>query len=100
MLFNVSNSKYRFIGGGPEVRPEWIRLPRKGHFCPYCGLSRSSLNELILPTLGNGGKPPVHSVCVRQRNKLRGARLINFDSLMAFLASQAHSDAGEAQASR
>jgi hypothetical protein len=69
-------------------RPEWIRLPRKGTFCPYCGLSRTSLNELILPSVENGYRPPVHSISLRKRGKLRGARLIAYDSLMNYLRAQ------------
>lgn len=71
-----------------HTRPEWIRLPRKGHRCPYSGLSRSSLNELILPNKENGGKPAVKSVCLRKRGQLRGTRLINYDSLMEHIGKQ------------
>lgn len=59
-------------------KPEWIRLPRAGAREPYSGLSRSHLCVLIAE-----GK--VKSRSVRARNKTRGVRLINFDSLMAFI---------------
>ena len=64
------------------IKPEWIRLPKPGTLCTHTGLSRSKLNELIL-----GSKPPVHSVSLRRRGQLRGTRLINYDSLLAFLQS-------------
>ena len=36
-------------GAGP-VRPLTVRLPEPGERCPYTGLTRSAINELILPT--------------------------------------------------
>ena len=65
------------------ARPEFIRLPRPGHHCPYSGLTRSGLNALIL-----GPDPPVQSVCLRKQGKLRGTRLIDYASLMGFLRGQ------------
>lgn len=76
-------------------RPEWLRLPKTGQRCPFTGLSRSSLNELILATKENEGKPPVASKCLRKRGSNRGIRLINYDSLMAFIAR--HDEAREIQ---
>jgi hypothetical protein len=59
------------------VRPEWLRIPDATRFS---GLGRSSLYELI-----KEGR--VKSVCLRKRNNIRGIRLINADSLNAFLES-------------
>jgi hypothetical protein len=78
---------------GERIRPEWLRLPKKGR-CPYSGLSRSALNELILGSEQNGGRPAVKSVSLRKRGQLRGTRLINYDSLMDYIASQADVDGG------
>ena len=76
------------VGSFAQKRnPEFIRLPRPGTRCPYTGLSRSGLNNLILPMAVNGFKPPVHSVCLRKRGAMRGTRLIVFDSLMQHLRS-------------
>ena len=69
------------------LRPEFIRLPKPGTLCPWTGLSRSKLNELILPSPLNGHRPPVRSVSLRNRGQIRAVRLINFDSLMAYLRS-------------
>ena len=69
----------------PNWRPKTIRLPASGQRCPYTGLSRSSLNNLILPCLLNGFKPPVKSYALRRRNAIRGVRLICYDSLMQHL---------------
>ena len=69
------------------LRPEFIRLP-KGGLCPFTGLSRSKLNQLILPCSQNEFKPPVKSVCLRQRGAIKGTRLIVLDSLLNFLYSQ------------
>lgn len=67
------------------TRPEFIRLPAPGKRCPYTGLSRSTLNELTIPGPANDNRPPVKSVVLRKRGALRGIRLINYDSLMAYL---------------
>jgi len=75
-------------------KPEFVRLPKPGLQEPYCGLARSKLNELILPTAANKFKPPVKSICLRQRGAKRGIRLIVFDSLMTYLRGLA--EQGEA----
>jgi len=74
---------------GTPVRPEFVRLPRAGDPCPHTGLSRTALNALILPTPGNGFRPPVKSKVLRQPGSLRGIRLISYDSLIAYLHSLA-----------
>lgn len=67
------------------ARPEFIRLPKPRTLCPWTGLSRSKLNELILPSPLNGFRPPVRSVSLRNRGQIRAVRLVDFDSLMAYL---------------
>ena len=57
------------------AKPEWLRIPDATRLF---GIGRSSLYELI-----TAGK--VRSVCLKQRNALRGIRLINYDSLKAFI---------------
>jgi len=71
------------------VVPEFIRLPKPGSREPFTGLSRSTLNALILPMELNGFKPPVHSVLLRKRGAIRGVRLIVLDSLIKYLHSMA-----------
>jgi len=68
--------------------PEFIRLPKPGHLCPHTGLSRSKMNELILPCPANDWKPPVKSVSLRKRGSLRGTRLVVYDSLISYLKSK------------
>ena len=68
-----------------SVKPEFIRLPKSGTRCPYTGLSRSKLNQLVLPCKENDYKPPVESKVLRNRGTIRGTRLIVFDSLMSYL---------------
>jgi hypothetical protein len=65
----------------PKIEPEFLRLPKPGQLCPYTGLTRSFLNELILPTPRNNGKPPVRSFCLRQKGAKTGVRLIDFADL-------------------
>jgi hypothetical protein len=69
-------------------RPEWIRLPRPREKCPYSGLTRSVMNELISPNKANGYKAPVRSVSLRKRHAIRGVRLIHLTSLMSYLENQ------------
>lgn len=68
-------------------KPEWIRLPSPGERCRFTGLSRGTLNELVIPCAANNEKPPVKSVVLRKRGSLRGIRLISYDSLMNYLTS-------------
>ncbi|HUJ12063.1 MAG TPA: hypothetical protein VL171_18800 [Verrucomicrobiae bacterium] len=68
--------------------PEFCRLPKVGTLCPYTGLTRSKMNELILPCPQNGHKPPVRSLLLRQPGKARGCRLIVFKSLIEYLHRQ------------
>lgn len=70
---------------GAILRPEFLRLPRAGQQDPHTGLTRTTLNQLILPTEANKFKPKVKSICLRQRGAKRGIRLIVFDSLMEYL---------------
>lgn len=60
--------------------PEFLRLPRAGTRCFLTGLSRATLNALIL-----GDRPRVKSICLRQRGAARGIRLIVTSSLLEFL---------------
>ena len=79
-------------GQSANLRPEWLRLPRPGTLHPVVPLTRSFLNSLILATEANGHRPPVKSICLRQRGAKRGVRLISYDSLMAYL--NAHLEKG------
>ena len=73
------------LGASTAVKPEFIRLPKSGNRCPYTGLSRSKMNQLVLPCKENDFKPPVESKVLRNRGTIRGTRLIVFDSLMNYL---------------
>ena len=70
----------------PNEKPEWIRLPKPGERCVYTGLSRSTLNELTIPSDANSYLPPVRSAVIKKRGAMRGIRLICFDSLMGYIA--------------
>ena len=69
----------------PSDKPEWIRLPNPGERCIYTGLSRSTLNELTIPSEVNDHLPPVRSAVIKKRGAMRGIRLISFDSLMSYI---------------
>ena len=66
------------------ARPEYIRLPLHGP-CPWTGLSRAKLNELILPCPVNSFRPPVRSVSLAPPGKTKGVRLIHLASLLDYL---------------
>jgi excisionase family DNA binding protein len=63
-----------------RLRPEWLRVDTAAKLF---GISRSKLYELIADRR-------IKSFCLRERNKLKGIRLISFDSLSEFLESQAN----------
>lgn len=89
----------RSFNFGPVVETrEWIRLPKKGR-CPYSGLTRSTLNNLILPCEINGFKPPVRSVSLRKRTQVRGTRLIHYGSLMSYIRGMERKQQEEQDAS-
>jgi hypothetical protein len=69
------------------IRPAFIRLPKPGRECPFSHLSRTGLVNLCVPNKINGFKPPVRSIVLRQANpkSKRGARLVDYDSLIAYL---------------
>jgi len=68
-------------------RPEWVRLPKPGKRCPLTGLSRTTLNELVVPCPANNHLPPVKSAVIKKRGAMRGIRLISYDSLTAYLGN-------------
>jgi len=70
------------------TRPEWVRLPKPGHLCPYSGLSRTTLFQLA-----KEGK--VKSISLRKRGAARGIRLIGYDSLMEYLRGLAAAQCDE-----
>jgi len=65
------------IGACSPIQPEWLRIPDATR---VSGVGRSTLYEL----LGSGS---VKSVLLRKRGCQRGIRLINADSLRAYIES-------------
>lgn len=71
------------------VRPEWLQLPKPPARCPVTSLSRSKLNELLLPCKANGFNPPVKSRSIRSRKGAsRGIRIYSVESLLAHIEAQ------------
>ena len=77
------------------TRPEFIRLPAPGLKCGFTGMSRSALNELILPSEKNGFKPPVRSFCLRQKGAAKGVRLLDYASLANHIRTAGNIEQGE-----
>jgi len=65
------------IGRCVPLTPEWIRIVDAVRLS---GIGRSHLYQLIDP-----GK--IRSVCLRQRQKVRGIRLVNVKSIHDYIAS-------------
>ena len=79
------------VASGTAVPPEFIRLPKTGTICPHTGLTRSVMNELILPCPVNNRKPPVRSILLRKPGNVGGVRLVVYQSLVTYLRSlEAH----------
>jgi hypothetical protein len=85
---SVSPAEATAVHVAPRPIPEFIRLPKPGQLCPWTGLSRSKMNELVLPGAANDGKPPVKSVFLRKKGSLRGCRLVVYESLVSFLKNK------------
>ena len=65
---------------GVNQLPRYIRLPTPKARCAWTGLSRGTLNDLIL-----GPGAPAQSVVVRREGASRGVRLIELRSLLEHL---------------
>ena len=66
-----------------------MRLPPPRTRCPRTGLSRSFLADLCVPNKNNDFKPPVRSIFLkRTKHGKRGIRVIDYKSLMDYLAKQ------------
>lgn len=74
---NTTLSIEQNIGKSELLRPQWLRIPDA---CAVSGIGRS----LLYRHLASGR---IKSVCLRDRNKERGIRLVNTDSLFAFIES-------------
>jgi hypothetical protein len=72
--------------------PPYVRLPKSGERCPVSGLSRSHINNLILPNAANHRRPPVRSVSLKTPGAVRGVRLIDVASLVGYIEGQAQAD--------
>jgi hypothetical protein len=64
------------------LRPEWIRLNTAAQLF---GISRSRLYDLI-------AERKIKSFCLRERNQIKGTRLISFDSLCKFFEKEAQAE--------
>jgi hypothetical protein len=82
----------QFVAAAIAITPETIRLPKVGGHDPYFGMTRSALNELILPTPQNGFKPSVRSFVLRRKGSRTGIRLIDYQDLRRHIL--AHEETG------
>jgi hypothetical protein len=72
----------------PGFRPEFIRLPKPSTLCPWTGLSRTRMWQLL-----EGSN--IKTVCLRKPGAAKGARLVHLHSLLEYLHSQAETLGGE-----
>jgi hypothetical protein len=69
-----------------RTQPFFVRLPKPGERCPISGLSRSALVNLCVPSKANDFHAPVKSIELKfKKRATRGARLIDYKSLIAYL---------------
>ncbi len=67
------------------VQAEFMRMPKARERDPLFGLSRSYLNNLVLPYRENRYRPPVRSVVLRRPGAKTGVRLVDAVSLRQHL---------------
>ena len=89
---NLTTKPIAVAGQSPVVRPEFIRLPKPRTCDPWTGLSRSTLNLLVLPCRENNYRPPVRSCTLRRKGTTKGVRLIDLQSLLDYI--NAHVEPG------
>jgi hypothetical protein len=70
------------------AQPRWLRVPDA---CRVSGIGRSLLYQHL-----KAGS--IRSVALRERNKVRGIRLVNAESLNAFIEGFEHNDSPKANA--
>jgi hypothetical protein len=68
---------------------KFMRLPAPGERDPLFGFSRSFINGLILPGIGNNFTPPVASYVIKKPTSRCGVRLVDVASMEAFIAQHA-----------
>ena len=61
-----------------ETPPVWIRLPKDGRECRHFGFSRTGYYDLIK-------RGAISSKCVKEPGKLKGVRLINYQSVKSYI---------------
>ena len=67
------------IDNGTNItNPEFIRLPKARYRCPFTGLSRTTLVELV-------EHGDVKAVKLRKRGSIRGITLLHRESLLGYL---------------
>ena len=69
--------------------PPIIRLPRPKERCPYTGLSRTGLVELVSPCQRNGYRPPVPVAPLKRNERVRrGVYLIPAERIFRHLLTK------------
>ena len=66
--------------------PATVRMPKSGQKEPYSGLGRTQCDLVCRPQPGNNFNPPVQSHILAARGAARGVRLINLQSLLAYIS--------------
>lgn len=81
-------TQYEILTDAPQVpRPEWLRIEAA---VKLFGISRSTLYKLI-------SEHRIKSFCLREKNKIKGIRLLNADSIRDFLEHEARAQEREAE---
>ena len=78
-----------------NMEPEFMRLPKYKERDPFFGLTRGTLNQLILPCKTNNYRPPVRSCVLRKRGARTGVRLIDIASLREYIRRNQEPNSGQ-----
>ena len=84
----MNTKEISVVTAPPNTRLEYIRLPRAKERDPVFGLSRTSINSLVLPTALNDFQPRVRSFVLRKPGARTGVRLILVSSLRQYIEAQ------------
>jgi hypothetical protein len=88
MPMNATEHPASVADAQSQQKPEWLRIEAA---VKLFGISRTKLYDLI-------SNKRIKSFCLRERGKVKGLRLISYDSLSEFLENQAKASEQEISA--
>ena len=68
-----------------NLENEFLRIPPRGSHCSRTGLSRSVIEQLVVPSKANNFHPPVPAKLLRRPGNTRGVWLIPKRAFIKYL---------------